>query len=225
VVYLSSSAETLSRYTSELNERSASVGSARKRIRYDRHPTALKCQFLLSSLSRLALRLAENFMSLSFQKTIDNHDNDKVVSARNILHGIPKLDGQISLFMTTNNLPPPSVVSVAIDAMAMNRDRSYLPSKDADYRCAIYRQPVDRRYQGMPLHTISSTKGQSNAAVKAVIDQVCQAFTDRDLVVEYFCSDGDPGYHDSHEQFFASWIDIFWDDGLEAGLNHARVLQ
>jgi hypothetical protein len=74
----------------------------------------------------------------------------------------------------------------------------------------------------MPLHTISSAKGQSDDAVKAALDQVCQALTDRGLVVKYFCSDGDPGYHDRHKQFFASWIDIFLDDGLEAALNHAR---
>jgi hypothetical protein len=43
----------------------------------------------------------------------------------------------------------------------------------------------------MPVHTISSTKAQSEDAVKAAIDQVYQVLTDRGLVVKYFCSDGD----------------------------------
>jgi hypothetical protein len=184
VVYLSSSAETLSRYTSELNGRSASGGSARKGIRHDRHPTALKFGFRLSSISRPDLRLAKNFIPVPFQKAISNHYNDKVVSAQNVLKDITELDDEISLFITMNNFLPRSVVSVALDARAMNRDRSYLPSKDADYTFVIYGQPFDRRYQCMPLHTISSAEGQSDDAVKAAIDQVCQALTDRDLVVK-----------------------------------------
>jgi hypothetical protein len=106
--------------------------------------------------------------------------------------------------------------------MAMNRDRLYLPSKYADYTFVISGQPVEWRYQCMPLHIISSAKSQSDDAIKAAIDQVCQALTDRGLVVKYFCSDGHPGYNDRHKQFFANWIDIFLDDGLEAALNHAR---
>jgi hypothetical protein len=137
VVYLSSSAETLSRYTSELNELSAIVSSARKAIRDDRHPTALKFGFLLPSISRLVLRLAKNFIPLPSRKTIYNYYNDKVVSAQNILKDMTELDDQISLFIAMNNLPPRSAVSVAIDAMAMNRDWSSLPSKDGDYTFVI----------------------------------------------------------------------------------------
>jgi hypothetical protein len=42
-----------------------------------------------------------------------------------------------------NNLQEGAPVSVAVGAMAMSADRSYLPSKDTDYSFVIYGQPSD----------------------------------------------------------------------------------
>jgi hypothetical protein len=61
--------------------------------------------------------------------------------------------------------------------------------------------------------------------VKAAMNQVCEALTSHGLVLKFFCSDGGPGYHDRDTKFFASWIDIFLENGLEAAVDYARGVE
>jgi hypothetical protein len=106
VVFPPSSQNTLSQYQSELKKLSGIAGSSTKGIRDDHYPTALKFGFLLASISRPALRLTKNFIPLPSQKTIYNHYHDKVVSAQDDLKDLARLNAQISLFITMNQLPP-----------------------------------------------------------------------------------------------------------------------
>jgi hypothetical protein len=120
---------------------------------------ALKFRFLLSSFSRSARRPATNFIPLPSQKTIFAHCKDLIAAAECSLPYVSKIDEKISLFIDLNKRPPDSVVLVAIDAVAMNPDRSYLPSKGADYGFVIDGQPLDRRDRCFLPHAILSSKG------------------------------------------------------------------
>jgi hypothetical protein len=46
--------------------------------------------------------------------------------------------------MKATNLPPNFVVSLAFDAIAMNPDRSHLPSKGFEHAFVIFLRPLDR---------------------------------------------------------------------------------
>jgi hypothetical protein len=213
----------IARYGNELARLSRLTSTERKGVRYAvDYPISLKFAFLDSSLSRPAFRLTKNLIPLPSQTTVYNQYKDRIAAAEASLQDIEKLNEHISLFIELSQLPEKSIVSMAIDAMAMSPDRDYLPSEGSDYAFVIYGQPLDRRHHCFPLHVIASKKGQADDRVQQAIDRVYQGLTDRGLQVKFFCSDGDGGYNEKHKVFFARWIDAFFHNGLDAALAIAR---
>jgi hypothetical protein len=45
--------------------------------------------------------------------------------------------------------------------------------------------------------------GQANAEIRAVISTVCDRLAEHELAPKYICTDGDPGYNELHNTFFA----------------------
>jgi hypothetical protein len=132
---------------------------------------------------------------------------------------LENLDGQIDTFIQMNRLPQIKRVSVAVNAMAMSPDRSYLPGQNANYSFVIYGQPLGRKYRCLPLHVIAARSGNAMKEVQTLVDEVCTRLTNRGLVVKYPCSDGDAGYNEYHRGFFAEWYPSFLDGGLSSVLH------
>jgi hypothetical protein len=109
--------------------------------RSDKFCTVVRVAFLISSTSRAALRLTTNFMPLPCPNNGYNHYMDKLKNTESALSNIEKLDAQIATFIEMNQLSVRAPVPVAVDAVAMAHDRSYVPGKNADYSFVIYDQP------------------------------------------------------------------------------------
>jgi hypothetical protein len=129
-----------------------------------------------------------------------------------------QIDGQIQLFLEMTNLPEHSVVSVPVDAMAMNADRSYLPSKKSDSAFVIFVQPLDRRYRCLPLHVMRHESGQATSDVQAAIAAVCEALWRHPVVVKYKCADGDKRHNEARRKNFNDWCPLLETGRLEAAL-------
>jgi hypothetical protein len=129
-----------------------------------------------------------------------------------------QIDSQIQLFLEMTKLPEQSVVSVAVDAMAMNADRSYLPSKKSDSVFVIFVQTLDRRYRCLPLHVMRHESGQVTPDVQAALSEVCEALLRHQVVVKYKCADGNKGYNEAHRKIFNDWCPLLETGGLGAAL-------
>jgi hypothetical protein len=105
------------------------------------------------------------------------------------------------VFLEITNLPEHSIVSVAVDVMAMNADHSCLPSKKSDSAFVIFVQPLDRRYRCLPLHVMRHESGEVTPDVQAAIAEVCEALWRHQIVVKYKCADGDKGHNEAHRKF------------------------
>jgi hypothetical protein len=208
----------MARYMQEVNALRQISAADKHGIRYADYPITLEFGFLDSWLSRPAFRLTKNFIPLPSQNTVYNQYKDRIAAAEANLQNIDKLNEQISLFIELSELPPNSTVSMAIDAMAMNPEREYLPSENSDYAFVIHGQPLDGSHHCLPLHVIVSKNGEADDRVQNAIDKLYQCLTDRGLKVKFFCSDGDGGYNYKHKDFFAGWIDVFFRQGLDAAL-------
>jgi hypothetical protein len=207
---------TSAEFLRELNELASIPEHDTVNRNYTNFPMVLDFAFLLSSTSRAALRLARRFMPLPCPNTVYAYYKDHLKAAESSLTNIENLDDQITTFIKMNKLPEHAPVSVAVDAMAMSPDRSYLPAKDADYSFVIYGQPLDRKYRCLPLHVITARSGNATAEVRKIVDDVCERLSNRGLIVKYLCTDGDAGYNEYHRQFFAEWYPRFLDGGLPA---------
>jgi hypothetical protein len=127
---------------------------------------------------------------------------DKLKDAESALSNIEKLDGQIATFIKMNQMPEHGPVSVAMDAVAMTHDRSYLPGKNVDYSFVIYSQPLDRNDRCLPLHVVMGDSRQATPDLRKVVDEVCARLSQRGLVVKYLCTHGNPGYSEYHKKIF-----------------------
>jgi hypothetical protein len=126
-----------------------------------------------------------------------------------------------------NNLQEGAPVSIAADAMAMSADRSYPPSKDADYSFVIYGQPLDRAYRCLPLHVLRTQSSQATQELRKVVDEVSTCLSDRGLLVKYLYTDGNTGYNNYHRRFFTEWYARFQrgklTDVIEYASQHMKL--
>jgi hypothetical protein len=107
-------------------------------------PISLRFGFLLTCISRQALDLARNFLSLPSYTTLYTHFGTRLNNMDSNLTDISKVDLQIAEFITTNNLSPESLISLSIDAMAITSNEHSLPAQDGDHAFVFYAQPLDR---------------------------------------------------------------------------------
>jgi hypothetical protein len=118
----------------------------------------------------------------------------------------------------STNLPEHSILSVAVDAIAMNPDHSYLPTREAEYAFVIFVQPFDRRYRCFPLHVKQHESGAATPDVRAAVTSVCDALFSHGLIVKYQCADGDKGHNAAHADFFNQWYSMWENQGLAVAL-------
>jgi hypothetical protein len=139
---------------------------------------------------------------------------------------IKHVEDQIELFKQITKLPKRAFVSLAVDAIAMNPDRSYLPTKNSDYTFVVFVQPLDRNFRCFPLH-IRQKLGSGNATpdIRAAVDEVRKALEKHLVVVKYKCADGDKGHNEAHAKFFKEWHEVFESskDGLEAAVSYVSA--
>jgi hypothetical protein len=141
-------------------------------------------------------------MPLPCPKTVDNSDRTQVKTAKSPLLDINQLHDQIRALVAMNNFPDERFMSVGVDGMAMTPDRSYLPGKGVDDCFVIYGQPLDRWFKCLPFHVVIGDSGQVIPRVRQAVDAVCAGLSHRRFVVKHVCTDGDPGYNESHKKFF-----------------------
>jgi hypothetical protein len=172
--------------------------------------------FILCSLSRPAFRLVRQFIPLPCERTIHTAFQSRKEKVGSQLINIGEVREQIQLFLDTTGLPEGSVVSVAVDAMAMNPDRSYLPTKQSEYAFVVFVQPLNRRYRCLPLHVRQHVSGQATPDIRQAVTTVCDVLSAAGLIVKYKCADGDKGHNKAHEEFFNQWYALLKSDGLQA---------
>jgi hypothetical protein len=206
------------RYQAELHELAAIPESSRRGVDYAEYPLSLSLGFLLCSLSRPALRLARRFIPLPSDATIYRHYHHILDQQEDNLKCKSKLEQQIDLFMELSGVEPGDVVSVAVDAMSMSPDRSCLSAKASDYLFVYYAQPLARPKKCFALHVLREPSGQAGKGAQAMLDEICRALSQRNVVVRYVCSDGDPGYNKRHQEFFHKWYRAYLEGGLLAAL-------
>jgi hypothetical protein len=185
-----------------------------KKRRYANCEITTRFAFLLTSLSRPALRLARRFIPLPSERTLYNCYHRRLEAAAANLINLALVDQQVQMFIEANRLPDNSVISVAIDAMAMNSDRSTLPASEADYVFVIFAQPVERHFHCLPIHVIQHDSGQSTPDVRNAMAIVCDSLSRHGCIVKYNCADGDRGYNEMHLRFFLEWYPILQQRGL-----------
>jgi hypothetical protein len=200
------------------------AASTPKQRRYESCPTTVKLAFLVSALSRPALRLTRPFFPFPSDSTLRNLFREQHDAIATQLVEIEQVHAQIDLFIKTTKLPTNAVVSVAVDAIAMNPDRSYLPTKKSDYAFVVFVQPLDRRYRCFPLH-VKRKEGSGNATaeVRKAVSAVCEALSRHGIVVKYKSADGDKGHNEAHAEFFHEWYPLFeagGDQGLKAAIDY-----
>jgi hypothetical protein len=193
----------------------------KNRRRYASCPFTLKFAFLLACHSRPALDIARQFLPLPSYETVQKYYDVPLRTVERGLSDLALLKQQIRLGMETTSLPGGSFVSIAVDAMAMNPDSSYLPANHSDNQFVIYVQPLDRRYSCWPLHMMAHPSGRATEDVLDAMKAAREALTAQGLVVKFECSDGDAGHNQSHRDFFGEWYQHFLDNGLTGALEYA----
>jgi hypothetical protein len=99
-------------------------------------------------------------MPLPCPNTVYNLNIGKLQHAESAVSNIERLDEQIDTFVKMNDLPEHAPVSIAVDAMTLSHDRSYLPGKNA---FVISRQPLNQNCRRFPLHVVTADSGQATA--------------------------------------------------------------
>jgi hypothetical protein len=95
------------------------------------------------------------------------------------------------------------VVSVAVDAMAMNLDRSCRATKPSDWIFAYYAQPIGRPKKRLALRLSVMPQGKQNLTSSAFLMTFARHFLIKTLKFDmYICSDGDSGDNKRHYEFF-----------------------
>jgi hypothetical protein len=115
----------------------------KQKRRFSDCPIALRFGFLLTCISRQALDLARNFLSLPSYTTLYTHFGTRLNDVESNLTDISKVDLQIAEFITANELSPKSLISLSIDAMVMTSNEHYLPAQDSEHTFVFYVQPLD----------------------------------------------------------------------------------
>jgi hypothetical protein len=193
----------------------------KNRRRFGSFPFSVKFAFLLACHSRPALDIARQFIPLPSYETIQKYYDMPLRTVERGLSDLALLKEQIQLSMSTTELPRGSFVSIAVDAMAMNHDSSYLPGKDSENEFVIYVQPLDRRYSCWPLHVMPHPSGRATEEVLGAMKAARDELTAQGFVVKFECSDGDAGHNQSHRAFFSEWYPHFLDNGLKGALDYA----
>jgi hypothetical protein len=186
--------------------------------RYQECPVTVQFAFLICSLSRPAFRLVRKFIPLPSERTIHNLFDERKNKIASQLIKIGHVSEQIQDFIESTNLPEQSPVSVVIDAIAMNPDRSSLPSGKADSAFVVFVQPLDRRLRCFPIHVKQHESGAATPDIREILREICEALGSHRLIVKYKCADGDRGHNEAHVDFFDRWYSIWENQGLEAAL-------
>jgi hypothetical protein len=105
----------------------------------------LNLGFLFASHSRSALEVAREFVSLLFYQTICEHYREQTHAVEAAMSKLDNIDDQIELAVSNSDLPADSIVSVGIDAMAMNSGKSTFPGSHSEYLLVLDVQSLDRR--------------------------------------------------------------------------------
>jgi hypothetical protein len=129
-------------------------GTKKNRRRFAKCPFTLKFAFLLACHSRPALDIARQFLPRPSYETVQTYSGIQLRTTELGLSDLALLKDQIRLSMETTTLPNGSFVSIAVDAMAMTPDSSYLPGNHSENAFVIYVQPLDRRHSCWPLHVM-----------------------------------------------------------------------
>jgi hypothetical protein len=85
--------------------------------------------------------------------------------------------------MERSGVQESGIVSVAIDGMATNPDRSDLAAKCSEYMFAYYVQPLARPKKCLPLHVFRDVLGKAGPDVQPILDDICKALFDRNIKV------------------------------------------
>jgi hypothetical protein len=88
-------------------------------------PISLRFAFLLACLSRQALDLTRKFLPLSSYKTVQNHSGPQIRRITSHLSDPAELADFIGDEMEAHAIIQGTVVSLAIDAMAMTAQRTH----------------------------------------------------------------------------------------------------
>jgi hypothetical protein len=214
-------ARTYEEYSHELLELLQIPWGRRNRRRFTNYPLSVKLAFLLACHSRPGLDIVRQFIPLPSYETVQKYYEIELRTTERGLSDLALLGEQIRLSTHTTSLPRGSFVSIAVDAMAMNPDRSYLPANHCDNEFVIYVQPLDRRYSCWPLHVMPHPNGRATSDVFDAVKQAREALSVEGLIVKFECSDGDAGHNQSHRDFFREWYPHFIEKGLEGALDYA----
>jgi hypothetical protein len=118
--------------------------------------------------------------------------------------------------MHATGLPPGSIISLAIGAMALNPDNTPFPQQGGKYCFFFHVQHLNRRFKCWPLHVRPTQSGQATVEIKTALAKCRDVLTQHQLGVWYICSDGDRGYDAKHREFFTQWIYLYRTQGLMA---------
>jgi hypothetical protein len=161
----------------------------------------VKLGFPVFSLSRPVLQLLGRYLPFPCEKTIHRwFHTPKEQVIRQLTH-LDQIDEQIQLFMKAINLPPNSVASLVVNVIAMNPDRSHLPSKGFEHTFVIFSQQLDRQYRCLHVHIKSHGSGQATPDVWNAIKMVADVLSKPNLIVKDQCVDGDKGHNQIHLWF------------------------
>jgi hypothetical protein len=184
--------------------------------RHQKCPITMKLGFLVSSLPRHALRLLGRYLPFSCKKTIHRSFHNRKKQVARQLTQLDQIDQQIPLFVKITTFPQNSVVSFSVDAIAMNPDRSHLPSKESEHAFAIFLQALDRQYRCLPVHIKLHESGQATADAQDALKMVDDALSKYNLIMKYQCADGERGHNQAHLKFFSRMVSCF-ADGMSSG--------
>jgi hypothetical protein len=208
-------------YQEELQDLFRIPWDQKNKRRFGDCPISMRFGLLLTCLSRQSLDLARRFIPLPSYATLYAHFRTSIDATETNLLELTRVEEQIGDFVASSDLPAGSLVSLAVDAMAMTSDRHYLLGKENDFVFVFYAQPLDRRFKCCPLYVMTRQSGQAIAPVQDVVDFICTRLSQHGLFVKFICADGDAGYNARHKDFFAAWYGILIEQGLLAAIEFA----
>jgi hypothetical protein len=77
-----------------------------------------------------------------------------------------------------------------------------------------YAQPLSRPKKFLALHVLRDNSGKVGNKVQFTLDKICKALSDRNVAVQYVCSEGDSGCNKQHYEFFMRWYPVRLQGGL-----------
>jgi hypothetical protein len=81
-----------------------------------------------------------------------------------------------------------------------------------------YVQPLARPKKCLALHNFPDAAGKAGPDVQRVLNDICKAFSQRNIKVRYVCSDDDSGYNRRHHEIVKKWPLAYLTGGLCAVL-------